>query len=90
MQYTVAGYMLLKMQAYTIVPAVMLPGVDPSHGQHMLDEQRSMMHFQMPQCVHVSFVHAGYSKRHSWKGQPGCQPLKLYQSGVSTAVWHII
>ena len=56
----------------------------------MLDEQHSLLHLQPPQCIQVLLVHAGYSKRYSWKGQPGCEPLELYQSGVSTAVWHIV
>ncbi len=71
-------------------PLSFLPAVDPSLGLHMLDEQQSLLHLQSPQCIHVLLFHAGYSNRHSWKSQPGCQPLELYQSGVSTAVWHIV
>ena len=42
------------------------------------------------QLVTGKLVHAGYSDRHSWKGEHGCQPLELHQSGVSFAVWHFI
>jgi len=66
-----------------------------SHSYHghvfeLLDEQQSLVHLQLLHCIHGLLVHAGHGDRHSWKGQPGCQPLELYQSGVSTAVWHIV